>query len=95
MGKADASGTGEMEQYKVVDQWVEGIWGELAKVVASGRMEEDALVKAKEGTSGLCLELFPEWKPKKNDNRGLILLALGVFSYRYWCITFWDRAADS
>ena len=33
IGKADASGTGNMEQSKVIDRWIESIWGELAKAI--------------------------------------------------------------
>ncbi|KAL7472010.1 hypothetical protein ACHAXS_012328 [Conticribra weissflogii] len=79
LGKADASGTGEMEQSKVIDRWIEGIWKDLAKVVAedyhrktnggefqfeeSEELRKEQLERAREETWKLCLEIFPEWKP--------------------------------
>ncbi len=80
IGKADASGTGNMEQSKVIDRWIESIWGELAKavnVVESARItttnhenievlakKSNLLEQAQKETWELCLELFPEWRKK-------------------------------
>ena len=35
IGKADASGTGHIEQSKVIERWIENIWAELDNVVMS------------------------------------------------------------
>lgn len=82
LGKADASGTGKQEQTKVVERWVEGIWGELAKAVAEEPAEGSAekLERAKKVTYQLCLELFPEWRPKTNWSKigAMALPLLGV-----------------
>jgi sulfite reductase alpha subunit-like flavoprotein len=75
IGKADASGTGNMEQSKVIDRWIENIWGELAKTFAdvdattvtsnsNAVHEADFLDKARNETWEICLELFPEWRKK-------------------------------
>lgn len=73
LGKADASGTDDMEQSKVIDRWIENVWDDLAKVVATTNNQPTPdeqqgvlLDKARDETWGLCLELFPEWKPSKN-----------------------------
>eukprot|EP00571_Detonula_confervacea_P006131 CAMPEP_0172314748 /NCGR_PEP_ID=MMETSP1058-20130122/23298_1 /TAXON_ID=83371 /ORGANISM="Detonula confervacea, Strain CCMP 353" /LENGTH=240 /DNA_ID=CAMNT_0013028689 /DNA_START=62 /DNA_END=784 /DNA_ORIENTATION=- len=66
LGKADASGTGDMEQSKVIDRWITNIWGDLAKVVAAEAPQQEVLDRARDETWGMCLELFPEWKPTKN-----------------------------
>jgi len=70
LGKADASGTGEMEQAKVIERWMEGIWKDLAKAVAedykgkNGQMGHALeLERAREESWKLCLEIFPQWKP--------------------------------
>lgn len=92
IGKADASGTGNMEQSKVIDRWIEGIWGELAKVVdvvdtatstvTSKSVEvvkkSNLLEKARNETWDLCLELFPEWK-KKNTMTNYVSMMVAVF----------------
>jgi sulfite reductase alpha subunit-like flavoprotein len=75
VGKADASGTGNMEQSKVIDRWIENIWGELAKTVAdidtttatsnsNAVHKADFLDRARNETWEICLELFPEWRKK-------------------------------
>ena len=66
MGKADASGTGDMEQSKVIERWIEDIWDDLAKVLASEPPERQLLDRARDETWGICLEIFPDWKPKMN-----------------------------
>lgn len=65
LGKADASGTGEMEQSKVIERWINSIWGDLQTVldVPMTNEVELKLKKAHEHTWKLCLELYKEWKP--------------------------------
>ena len=62
LGKADASGTGDMEQCNVIERWMDAIWDDLAKVIAVEHPQREVLEKACEETWGLCLELFPEWR---------------------------------
>jgi len=63
LGKADASGTGDMEQCNVIERWMDAIWDDLAKVIAvEHHPQRKVLEKACEETWGLCLELFPEWR---------------------------------
>ena len=65
LGKADASGTGDDEQHKVIERWVAGVWDELARVVASERPGREVLDAAADGTWALCLEVFPDWRPRR------------------------------
>jgi len=62
LGKADASGTDDMEQSKVIERWITNIWKDLNKVVATTTTAVN-LDKARDETWGLCLDLFPDWKP--------------------------------
>jgi len=66
LGKADASGTGEDEQGKVIERWVEGLWSDLANVVNKLINDDQQLEKAQEETWSLCLELFEDWRPVKS-----------------------------
>lgn len=66
IGRADASGTDDMEQSKVIDRWIAGIWDELSKALGGPAPGGDALEMAQEGTWGICLELFPDWKPARS-----------------------------
>mmetsp|Transcript_34477 Transcript_34477/g.83416 ORF Transcript_34477/g.83416 Transcript_34477/m.83416 type:complete len:240 (-) Transcript_34477:241-960(-) len=90
LGKADASGTGEDEQSKVIDRWIENIWTDLARVVAADPPEREALDKAQEGTWALCLELFPEWKPGMGGAAmaalyvPLVGVILAVLAHFFW-----------
>ena len=66
LGKADASGKGEMEQSKVIERWINSIWADLQKVIDEPITpeEEKKLKKAHEQTWKMCLELSnKEWKP--------------------------------
>jgi len=75
LGKADASGTGDMEQSKVIERWIEGIWDDLANVLASEPTERQVLDRARDETWGICLDIFPDWKPKKES------FAMGVLYF--------------
>jgi hypothetical protein len=66
LGKADASGTGEEEQSKVIERWIHEMWGHLAKVVKELNAQSEGpqnLQRSQEETWKLCLELFKEWRP--------------------------------
>ena len=91
LGKADASGTGDDEQGKVIERWVEGMWAGLANVVNELKRDEGQLAKAQEDTWKLCLELFVEWRPKKSLSFGTILvpaivLVLAVLYHYFFLI---------
>lgn len=83
LGKADASGTGNMEQSKVIERWIDTIWEDLEKVVKTPTVGDEVLDKARVGTWELCLELFPEWKPKKNYAPALggVILSVLIFYF--------------
>ncbi|KAL9182709.1 hypothetical protein ACHAXT_013361 [Thalassiosira profunda] len=78
LGKADASGTGDDEQGKVVERWIAGIWDELATVYAATPPGEEALEKAREGTWEVCLEVFPEWQTRSSVPMALAIVAVIV-----------------
>lgn len=86
IGKADASGTGNMEQSKVIDRWIENIWGDLAKAVTCTATSDntvitksDQLEKARIETWEICLELFPEWRQKSGmTNYASMMVALYI-----------------
>ena len=65
LGKADASGTGNMEQSKVIERWIDSIWKDLQTIIDKPMTEEEELKlhKAHAQTWKLCLELYKEWKP--------------------------------
>ncbi|KAL7474255.1 hypothetical protein ACHAW6_000240 [Cyclotella cf. meneghiniana] len=66
LGKADASGTGDEEQSKVIERWINEMWGDLAKVVKQLNAQSEGqqnLQRAQEETWKLCLELFKDWRP--------------------------------
>ena len=77
LGKADASGTGDDEQYKVIERWVAGVWKELAGVVEADRPDREVLDAARDRTWKLCLELFPDWRPSRFAS-GAVLPLLGI-----------------
>ena len=80
LGKADASGTDDMEQSKVIDRWIGDLWGVLETSIVEQRgakaMNEGQLQKAKDETWKLCLELNPDWKPTNYKAMGGVLLPL-------------------
>lgn len=63
IGKADASGTGHMEQSKVIERWIENIWSEFDNVVTSKpQVNSTDLDQLRKETWDFCLEIFPDWK---------------------------------
>lgn len=63
IGKADASGTGDDEQGKVIDRWIAGIWKELAVVVAKEPPSAEVMEEMHKQTWKFLLDMFKEWKP--------------------------------
>lgn len=53
LGKADASGKGEMSQQNVITKWKEGIWKPLAEVIAQEPLSEDTLKELQDKTNAL------------------------------------------
>ncbi|KAL7547968.1 hypothetical protein ACHAWF_011244 [Thalassiosira exigua] len=96
LGKADASGTGDAEQSKVVERWIDGTWDDLAKVLAEKHPGDEALEKAREETWRTCLELFPEWEPRKYGlppallkyravvAASVLVALISILTYQYW-----------
>jgi len=79
LGKADASGTGDDEQSKVIERWIAAIWNDLEKFIATERPpSNDVMEKAREETWELCLELFPEWRPSVITKYSSLLFSLCV-----------------
>ena len=75
LGKADASGTDNMEQSKVIERWINNIWKDLNKVIATTTDSAD-LDKARDETWGLCLDLFPDWKPTNYASMATLYIPL-------------------
>ena len=68
IGKADAGGTGHMEQSKVIERWIENIWAELDDVVMSTPSANTTdLDQARKETWDFCLEIFPDWKKRHSS----------------------------
>ena len=81
LGKADASGTGENEQAKVIERWIDGMWEELGTVVKevnNNKGGEERLKRAQEETYKLCLELFEEWRPPSKSLGSMMVPAVMV-----------------
>lgn len=68
IGKADASGTGHLEQSKVIERWIENIWAELDNVVMSTpSVSTTDLDQVRKETWDFCLEIFPDWKKRHSS----------------------------
>jgi sulfite reductase alpha subunit-like flavoprotein len=69
IGKADASGTGHMEQSKVIERWIENIWSELDNVIMSTpSVSKTDLDQVRKETWDFCLEIFPDWKKQHSSS---------------------------
>jgi sulfite reductase alpha subunit-like flavoprotein len=69
IGKADASGTGHMEQSKVIERWIDNIWSELDNVVISTpSLNPTDLDQVRKETWDFCLEIFPDWKKQHHSS---------------------------
>lgn len=92
IGKADASGTGHMEQSKVIERWIENIWSELDNVVTSSTppVNPTDLDLVRKETWDFCLEIFPNWKQHSPAGAGakekknyyhvaIITIMVGIF----------------
>lgn len=77
LGKADASGTGKHVQLKVIERWMDGIWPELAKVVAKDPLAQERLEEIQTGTVELCKIINPDFTPEsKSTNLAFIVTML-------------------
>ena len=89
LGKADASGTGNDEQSKVIERWIANIWDDLDKVIATDAPEQEILDKACDETWKVCMEIFPEWKPAKNiASAAALYVPLGGILLAIWAHFF-------
>eukprot|EP00559_Dactyliosolen_fragilissimus_P006162 CAMPEP_0184870544 /NCGR_PEP_ID=MMETSP0580-20130426/37865_1 /TAXON_ID=1118495 /ORGANISM="Dactyliosolen fragilissimus" /LENGTH=240 /DNA_ID=CAMNT_0027372669 /DNA_START=21 /DNA_END=743 /DNA_ORIENTATION=- len=82
LGKADASGTGDMEQGKIIQLWVDGIWSHLNEVLkGDGSPEGLDLLKSKDDSSQICAKIFEDWDLKgvtPSGNQGLFFAKLSI-----------------
>lgn len=81
LGKADASGTGENVQAKVIERWINGIWTHLAQVVIQEPLSMEQLQRMQNETIELCCQINPEF-PRPNQKaavlRGNVLISILV-----------------
>ncbi|KAL7569209.1 hypothetical protein ACA910_016767 [Epithemia clementina (nom. ined.)] len=61
LGQADASGTGDESQGKVVEEWIHGIWPHLAKVVAQPPLSTQRLQEMQLATVKVCQRINPDF----------------------------------
>jgi sulfite reductase alpha subunit-like flavoprotein len=73
LGKADASGTGKEVQANVIDRWMDGIWPELATVVAMKPLPEEQLEEMQNRTVALMKRINPDFMPEKSSNTAFII----------------------
>lgn len=74
LGKADASGTGEKVQLKVIEQWCKDIIPDLQRAIKGIELQlgtedgekkiQDMLETARLGTGKLCKQIYDEWDDK-------------------------------
>jgi sulfite reductase alpha subunit-like flavoprotein len=74
LGKADASGTGKEVQANVIDRWMDGIWPELATVVAMKPLPEVQLKEMQNCTVELMKKINPDFMPEKSSNTAFIII---------------------
>jgi sulfite reductase alpha subunit-like flavoprotein len=78
LGKADASGTGNEVQLKVIERWMDGIWSELAKVVVKEPLSEEKLEAMQNRTVELCRLINPDFMAEKQSN---LLFIVAIISF--------------
>ena len=70
LGKADASGTGEELQSKVIQDWIENIWPHLAKVVVEPPLSEERLKEMQLATVKVCQIINPDFEFDDGTGKG-------------------------
>jgi sulfite reductase alpha subunit-like flavoprotein len=88
LGKADASGTGEAAQGKVVDEWRDGIWKHLAAVLVEEPVSNEKLKEMQSQTVDLCRKINPDFLPEKQSLspllvRSILIAVLAVAVYYF------------
>ena len=73
LGKADASGTGNNEQLKVVEQWIASIWPHLAAAVVAAPLSEERLKESQMTTVELCRKINPEFEFDDGSSKRLAI----------------------
>ena len=85
LGKADASGTGNDIQQKVIERWMDGIWPHLAKVVVKEPLPPERLEEMQRSTVKLCQKINPDFMPEEKPKFSLaipiLVLLLAVAAY--------------
>jgi sulfite reductase alpha subunit-like flavoprotein len=78
LGKANASGTGKEVQADVIDRWMDGIWPELATVVAMKPLPEEQLQEMQNRTVALMKQINPDFMPEKSSNTAFIIIIISL-----------------
>lgn len=90
LGKADASGP--KDQTAVLEQWLQGIWPFLAKVVVESPLDREQLQKMQQRTVQVCRRINPDFEAKAppqpvTSNLAIILLAVLAILLGYYFTT--------
>mmetsp|Transcript_766 Transcript_766/g.1059 ORF Transcript_766/g.1059 Transcript_766/m.1059 type:complete len:252 (-) Transcript_766:384-1139(-) len=72
IGKADHSG----DQIGAIEQWIAGIWKDLAQVLVTEPTPQDRLGEIQQGTIALCQEINPDFEGGTEESSGQSLLHL-------------------
>lgn len=82
IGKADASGSGEEEQGKVIENWISALWPILKKALDSDPPTQTSLELAQAKTYKICSETFPDFpmivEKRSNSLHFMVSLAILV-----------------
>uniref|UniRef100_A0A7S2YRT5 Flavodoxin-like domain-containing protein n=1 Tax=Entomoneis paludosa TaxID=265537 RepID=A0A7S2YRT5_9STRA len=81
LGKADASGTGNELQGKVVEAWMKEIWSHLAKVVVEPPLSDERLKEMQMDTVQVCRKINPDFEYDDGSSSGsgnTMMIALAI-----------------
>jgi sulfite reductase alpha subunit-like flavoprotein len=76
LGKADASG--KEVQTEVINRWMDGIWSELATVVAKKPLSEEQLEEMQNVTVALMKQINPDFMPEKSSNTAFFVTIVSL-----------------
>lgn len=85
LGKADASGTGDDEQLKVIERWIDDVWDHLARAVMEPPLSGERLQQIQQATVDVCRKINPDYLPSKgnsstNASLDWLLPAVGILA---------------
>lgn len=74
LGKADASGSGNLLQSKVIEDWIANIWPHLAEaLVQEPLLSYERLAEMQQDTIALCQNINPDYKgPSSMSHKPLL-----------------------